>query len=110
MPTVTITAVVSSKCSMDAVAYQTYPQITEDVLKEASSHIDKGSSLSIKLDGASVIVSGRIYPPSETLRESTEKLLSEAYDAVERDKQCKEASRKSLVEQYAKAAGVPVVE
>lgn len=104
MPTVTITSVVSSRCNMNAVAYQTDPQITEDVLKEANSHIDKGSKLSLRLEGATVIISGQVIPPSETLRKNTEEFLSSAYEAVEREKQCEEASHKLVVEQYAKAA------
>ncbi|NJS15294.1 MAG: hypothetical protein HC788_12670 [Sphingopyxis sp.] len=66
--------------------------------------------MKLALDGTTVVVTGRVFPPSESLRESTEEILSKAYDAVEREKQRKDAAHNSLVEQYAKAAGVPVVE
>lgn len=109
MPYVKITAIVSSKYSPKSIGYQTEPEITEEVLKEAKKHIDSGSSVRLSLDGATIIVSGTVYPPSKELAANTSKILSEAHDAVEAKKKNEEEAHKALVNQYAEAAGLPVV-
>jgi hypothetical protein len=110
MPYIKITAVVSSKCSKDSIGYQTEPVVTEEVMKEAQGMIKGHDSLSLSLDGPTVTVSGRVFPPSKTLATETSKILSEAHDSVEERNQRAEAAHKSLVDQYAQAAGLPVVE
>ena len=110
MPSVKITAVVSSKCSKDSIGYQTDPIVTDEVMKEAQSIIKGHDSLSLSLDGPTVTVSGRVFPPSKTLAADTSNILSEAHDAVEERNQRAEANHKSLVDQYAQAAGLPVVQ
>ena len=108
MPYVKITAIVASKCSTKSIGYQTEPEITEEVLKEAKKHIS--SSLRLSLDGATVTVSGSVFPPTKTLAAETSRILSEAHDKVEQRHKLEESEHKTLVDQYAKAAGLPVVE
>ena len=110
MPYIKITAVVSSKCSRDSIGYQTDPVVTDEVMLEAQERIKGHDSLRLSLDGPTVIVSGSVFPPSEGLADSTSKILSDAHDAVEQRHKLKADGHKHLVDQYAKAAGLPVVE
>ena len=79
-------------------------------MAEAQAMIKGHDSLSLSLDGPTVTVSGSVFPPSKTLAAETSRILSEAHDAVEQRHKLEEANHKALVDQYAEAAGLPVVE
>lgn len=110
MNTVTITEVDPSKCTTKQVGFITEPVLTEEVIQEARKKIHKEVELGVSLDGATVIVSGTVYPPSKHLITSTQQLLSEAYYAVEESHAREAAAHKNLVETYAKAYGLPIFE
>ena len=110
MNTVTITAVDPSKCTNKQVGFITEPVLTEEVMKKAQGSVSSHSTLRLSLDGATVIVTGSVWPPSGTLVDSTTKILSDAYDDVVKAHELEAANHKSLVDQYAKAYGLPVFE
>lgn len=109
MNTVTITAIVSSKCTQKAIGYATDPKMTEEIIKEANSMIEH-TKLRLSLSDGFVIVEGSVWPPSNTIASSTAEILSEAHKEVIKRKDLAEANHKSLVDQYAQAAGLPVIE
>lgn len=108
MNTVTIIAVDPSKCTNKKVGFITDPVITDEVMKKAQGSVSSHSGLRLSLDGATVVVSGSVFPPSSSLAVSTAEILSDAHNAVIQAHELEAANHKNLVDQYAKAYGLPV--
>ena len=110
MHTLKLIGIVPAHCSANSVGIKTDPEITPEILAEAKRGIGQGSTLHIDSVEGVLIVRGSVWPPRDTMFQNTQKLLSDAYDAVQSAKDREEANHKSLVDQYAQAAGLPVVE
>jgi hypothetical protein len=110
MNTLKLTGIVPAHCSAKAVGIKTEPEVTPEVLAEARKGIGQGSSLHIDLLEGVLVVSGSVWPPRDSMFKNTEELLASAYETVQQAKDREEANHKSLVDQYAQASGLPVVE
>ena len=110
MTTLKLTGIVPAHCSAKAVGIKTDPEITPEVLAEARKGIGQGSTLHIDLLEGVLVVSGSVWPPRDSMFKNTETLLADAYKFIQEAKENEEANHKSLVDQYAKAANLPVVE
>lgn len=110
MTTLKLTGIIPAHCSPKSVGLRTEPEITPEILAEARKGIGKESTLHIDLLEGVLVVSGTVWPPRDSMFKNTEELLAHAYETVKQAKDSEEASHKSLVDQYAKAAGLPVVE
>lgn len=110
MNTIKITGIVSRLSNQKEIGLITEPPITEEVLNEAKKYVGSESTLHIKLVEGILVVYGTVWPPRAALFENVSKLLSDANDDVVKRNELAEANHKSIVDQYAKAAGLPVIE
>ncbi|HEX7261123.1 MAG TPA: hypothetical protein VF258_04855 [Luteolibacter sp.] len=109
MSYIKITAVVASKCSEKSIGFQTEPIVTEEVMKEAQG-MTSHPTLKLSLDGTVVIVSGDVFPPGRKLASILSEILTSANDAVMRRHDVEAANHKHIVDQYAKAYNLTVVD
>ena len=110
MTTLKLTGIVPAHCSAKAVGIKTEPEVTPEVLAEARKGIGQGSTLHINLLEGVLVVSGSVWPPRDTMFQNTEKLIADAYKTIQEAKDREEDNHKSLVDQYAQASGLPVIE
>ncbi len=110
MHSVRIIAIVANHCSPTSVGLKTEPAMTDEVIRMVKkSHPSKKLQLAL-VDDDVVVVSGTVHPPKAELFEKIAKRLSEAYDQVQTCHQDAATAHRLIVDQYAKAATLPVVD
>ena len=84
--------------------------MTDEVIRMVKkSNPSKKLQLAL-VDDDVVVVSGTVYPPKAELFEKVAKRLSEAHDQVQKCHQEAATAHQLVVDQYAKAAALPIVD
>jgi len=101
--------IVPTKTSEKSVAIATEPPISDEVAKQLRADMGSLGRVHLKVESGILLITGAVFPPKESIFTEAAEYLRKAYETVEQRQKNEERAHKSLVDQYAKASGLPIL-